>query len=155
VRITFTRFPHGGGFIARPCAQVRLGGDATRTIARALIDTGSLHTVIPSRFTESLDLDLGRPIERVNLRFGGVHEDSVPVHALDLVVVSPDPAIWPDIEIDAIPVACCRTTELPFFILGTSALMRMVFLVREYDQTCHLKPMEAFMASPHFGDAAC
>jgi hypothetical protein len=31
----------------------------------------------------------------------------------------------------------------------------MVFLVREYDQTCHLKPMEAFMASPHFGDAAC
>jgi len=152
VRVAFTSFPHGSGFIARPCVQVRLGADATRTSARALVDTGSIHTIIPSKFMESLGLDAGRELERVSLRFGGVHEDAVPVHELDLVIVSPDPHIWPDIKIDSVAVACCANAELPFFILGASALTRVVLLVREYDQVFHLKPMEDFMAAPHFGD---
>jgi hypothetical protein len=154
VRVAFTPFPHGSGFIARPCVHVRLGSDATRTGARALVDTGSVHTIIPSSFAESLGLELGPEIDCVGLRFGGVQEDAVPVHDLDLVIVSPDRRIWPDIEIDSIAVACCRTTELPFFILGASALTRLVLLVREYDQVLHLKPMEEFMAAPHFRDEA-
>jgi hypothetical protein len=154
VRIAYTPFPQGSGFIARPCVHVRLGADATRTGALSLVGTGSLHTIIPARFVESLGVDLGTEIDRVGLRFGGVHEDGAPIHHLDLVIASADPGIWPDIEIDAVSVACCRTAELPFFILGASALTCLVLLVREYDQILHLKPMEDFMAAPHFGDEA-
>ncbi|MDO8962931.1 MAG: hypothetical protein Q7W30_00385 [Coriobacteriia bacterium] len=111
-----------------------------------------MRTIVPASFVETLGIELARELDRVSLRFGGVQEDAVPVHALDLVIVSPDPRAWPDIVIDSVAVACCRTTELPFFILGASALTRLVLLVREYDQVLHIKSMEDFMAAPHFRD---
>lgn len=152
MRVAFTPFPQGSGFIARPCVRVRLDADPTQTATPALVDTGSVRTIVPSSFIETLGIELGHEVERVSLRFGGVQEDAVPVHHLDLVIASPDPAVWPDIAIDSVAVACCRNTELPFFILGASALTRLVLLVREYDQVLHIRPMEEFMAARHFSD---
>ena len=64
----------------------------------------------------------------------------------------PDLDRWPDIELPQIPVACCATEDLPMLILGSSALLRLVVLLREHDQGLHLKAWEQFALAPHFTD---
>lgn len=152
MRIPYTPVPYGTARLGRPCVPLRFGSAPRAYPELALLDTGSVRTIAPMRELASAGINLGPELERVDLRFGGIAEYDVPVHLLDAAVVSPDSERWPDVELPEIPVACCETEDLPMLILGSSALMRLIVLLREYDQVFHLKPWEQFATATHFAD---
>lgn len=75
----------------------------------------------------------------------------VPVHRLSLQIVPPHPR-WKPIELPDITVACTAREELPFVILGASALAHLVIVVRDYDQIVHVKAAADFANARHYRD---
>ncbi len=142
----------GDALVGRLCVELEFGSRSTRLKHLALVDSGSIRTVIPRRDLVDAGVELGPEVDRLNLRFGGFLENDVPVHLVDAVILSPDNSRWGDIELLQIPVDCCVTEDLPTLILGSSALLRLVVLLREHDQILHLKVWEHFAQAPHFTD---
>ena len=152
MRLAYAPLPYGRGTVGRPCVELRFGADPNAMTHLALVDSGSVRTIIPRCELDAAGVALGPEVERLGLRFGGIAEGDVPVHLLDVTVVSPDLDWWEGIELPQIPVACCETQHLPVLILGSSALLRLVVLLREHDQVLHLKAWEQFAQAPHFTD---
>jgi hypothetical protein len=133
----------------RPCCDIVFCDDPDLVPYQALIDSGSLHTVAAGSALEGIDL--GDPVDRLHqLCFAGWTFDRVPVYRMDLRVVAPP--TWPNIDLPDVPVAVVADAQLPFVILGSTALTHLVYIVNDADQRVHLKQHQVFTDAPHYHD---
>jgi hypothetical protein len=149
VRLAYAQLPSRSGRVeTRPCARVSFEDDPDSTPYLALIDSGSHHTVVPLSALEGIAL--GDPEARIAaLSFGGWRLFDVPVHRMSMRFVAPEP--WEDISLPETPVVV-TDAELPFLILGSTVLNRVVVLLRDAEQFVHVKPLSAFQRTRHFVD---
>ena len=114
----------------------------------ALIDSGSLHTIVPASALEGIEI--GEPVTKLDvLRFCAWEDTEVPVHRLDMSIAAPSP--WKDIELPQVAVAVVPG-ELPFVVLGSTALTHVAVLIRDHDQLVHVKPIGDFHSAAHNRD---
>ncbi len=60
---------------------------------------------------------------------------------------------WKDIELPEVPVAVADV-DVPFLVLGSSALVHVVVLIRDEEQFKHIKPLDMFQKAKHYTDDA-
>lgn len=133
----------------RPCCDV-LFCDAEDGVPRqALIDTGALRTIASKSALEGVDL--GDPDDHIpHLYVSRWDLRNAPVYRLDMCIVAPD-SRWNDIELHDVPVVLADA-EIPFVLLGASALTHLVVLIRDAEQVIHIKTRECFENTKHCRD---
>lgn len=131
----------------RPCCDVLFLGDPDAVPRQALVDSGSLHTVVSASALEGIEL--GEPVRLINLSVCRWELKDAPIHRLDMRIVAP--SAWDNIELPDVPVVVANE-PIPFVLLGSSALTHLVVLIRDADQCVHLKTHEAFEQTRHRRD---
>jgi hypothetical protein len=137
-----------GRYETRPCVRVVFEDDPDEVPYLSLVDSGSLRTIAPLSAFEGMEL--GEPEDTIlELDFAKWQLRDVPVHRMSMRVVAPDG--WDDINMPEVPVAVADA-ELPFVVLGSSALCHVVILLRDAEQVIHVKSLEDFRAAKHCND---
>ena len=133
--------------VSRPFLLFRLTQDASDVVGRALVDTGSAHTVLPASFASLFENS--RPGRRLaELRLGGYVDRHVPEYEADMLIVSVDGEA-------SIPVSLpvlVSSLDLPFPVFGDTVLRNMVLVVRAHEGVLHVQTRDRFAASPHVTD---
>jgi len=133
--------------VSRPFVLFRLVQDASGTVGRALVDTGSAHTVLPASFAPLfVDSHAARYISE--LRLGGYVDRHVPQYEADMLIVSVDGR-------EALPVSVpvlVSSLDLPFPVFGDTVLRHVVLVVRAHEGVLHVLARGRFADSPHLPD---
>jgi predicted aspartyl protease len=133
--------------VSRPFVLFRLVQDASGIVGRALVDTGSAHTVLPASFAPLFGDS--PPVRRIpELRLGGYVDRHVPEYEADMLIVSVDGR-------EAVPVSLpvlVTSFDLPFPIFGDTVLRHVVLVVRAHEDVLHVQTRDRFADSPHFSD---
>lgn len=133
--------------VSRPFLLFRLTQDASDVVSRALVDTGSAHTVLPASFAPLFEDS--RPGRRLaELRLGGYVDRHVPEYEADVLIVSVDG----DESIPLSVPVLVSSLDLPFPVFGDTVLRHMVLVVRAHEGVLHVQTRDRFAASPHVTD---
>jgi hypothetical protein len=133
--------------VSRPFLLFRLAQDVSGVIGRALIDTGSAHTVLPASFAPLFDDS--RPGRRLaELRLGGYVDRHVPEYEADMLIVSVDG----DESLSLCVPVLVSSLDLPFPVFGDTVLRHMVLVVRAHEGVLHVQTRDRFAVSPHVTD---
>jgi hypothetical protein len=146
LRLPYFQVPLPTGRVeTRPCARVSFDADADGVPYLALIDSGSLHTIAPLSAFERLDLGPAESTIEM-LAFASWTLFDVPIHRISMQIVAPKG--WASIPLPDVPVVVADA-ELPFIVLGSSALAHVVVLLRDAEQLVHIKSLAEFQAANH------
>jgi hypothetical protein len=133
--------------VSRPFLLFRLTQDVSGVVSRALVDTGSAHTVLPTSFAPLFEE--ARPGRRLTeLRLGGYIDRQVPEYEADMLIVSVDGD-------ESVPVALpvlVSSLDLPFPVFGDTVLRHMIIVVRAHEGVLHVQTRDRFAVSPHVTD---
>jgi hypothetical protein len=133
--------------VSRPFVLFRLAQDRAQTISRALVDTGSAHTVMPASYAPLFEgMHAQRHISELGL--GGYTDRRVPEYEADISIVCAGGS-------EAVSASCpvlLSSVDLPFPIVGDPTLRHMVLVVRASEGVLHVQSRERFADSPHRSD---